>query len=237
MTGCLGNHPQFDAWISALITGHRRFRLFGLLVAAGLHLSACTLPGSGVDVGGDLKLLYAPFSLSNPPKYWQYNHQTNASTPSQSPSTALEWQDKDGKIALAARPAAGPFELGRRTNILVLASPYLSFDWQQNSTAQVGDVELVLGFRLQDQGDWRENDLGTGKPPTEHTVRIPVGNSQVTYGQWQREYFDLAGVYRRYWPDAPGDEVRLVWIGIASGKDKLAAVTSVTYLTQILLSR
>ena len=189
MTGCLGNHPQFDAWISALITGHRRFRLFGLLVAAGLHLSACTL------------------------------------------------QDKDGKIALAARPAAGPFELGRRTNILVLVSPYLSFDWQQNSTAQVGDVELVLGFRLQDQGDWAENDLGTGKPPTDHTVRIPVGNSQVTYGQWQREYFDLAGVYRRYWPDAPGDEVRLVWIGIASGKDKSAAVTSVTYLTQILLSR
>ena len=228
------NHP----WRSAFKAGYQRFCVVGLLLAASIHLTGCSLPGSGVDVGGDLKLLYAPFSLTNPPRYWHYSVKPQNSSPSkQPPIPALEWQDKDGKIALAAHPAAGSFELGRRTNILVLASPYLSFDWQQNSSAQTGDIELVLGFRRQDQGDWQESDFGSGKPSIDQTVRIPIGNPQVTYGQWQREYFDLAGLYRRYWPDAPSDEIRLVWIGVASGKNKQAAVNGITYLTQILLSR
>lgn len=237
MIGGVGRKNDRDPWMSALRRGCKHFCVFGLLIAASFPLTGCSLPGSGVDVGGDLKLLYAPFSLTNPPRYWHYSYKTNLSAPVAPSSPALEWQDKDGKIALAARPAAGTFELGRRTNILVLASPYLSFDWQQNSTAQVGDVELVLGFRRQDQGDWGESDLGAGKPTTDHTLRIPVGSSQATYGQWHREYFDLAGIYRRYWSDAQNDEIRLVWIGITSGKDKSAAVTSITYLTQILLSR
>lgn len=199
-----------------------------MLGAAGLV--GCTLPGAGVDVGGDLKLLYAPFSLSNPPQFWQVRQTAT-------PPAPLSWEDKDGRIALAARPGLGSFEIGRRTNVIVLASPFLSFDWQFNSSAQVGDVELVLGFRRQASGSWRENDLGAGKPTFDQEVRIAVGQYSVHYGEWHREYFDLATLYRRYWPDAAPDEVRLVWIGLVSGEDHHAAENSVTHLTHILLSR
>lgn len=203
--------------------------MVGLLGVAG-----CSLPGAGVDVSGDLKLLYAPFSLDNPPRYWQVKQ-----TPAQNGSdqAPLTWEDKEGRIALAARPGIGSFEIGRRTNVIVLASPYLSFDWQLNNTAQVGDVELVLGFRRQSQGSWTENDLGAGKPSIDQEVRIAVGQYAVSYGQWQREYFDLSTLYRRYWPDTDADEVRLVWIGLVSGKDHTPAQGSVTHLTHILLSR
>ncbi|MEQ9566865.1 MAG: hypothetical protein RLN85_13825, partial [Pseudomonadales bacterium] len=129
------------------------------------------------------------------------------------------------------------FDIGRRTNVVVLASPYLSFDWQFNSTAQIGDVELILGFRRQNQGSWSESDLGSGKPSIDQTVRIPVGKQSVRYGEWQREYFDLSTLYRRYWPDAKGDEIRLVWVGIVSGTENQASVSGITYLTHILLSR
>ncbi|MBC05312.1 hypothetical protein [Thalassospira sp.] len=192
-------------------------------------LAGCSLPGAGVDVGGDLKLLYAPFSLSNPPRYWQVRQNGDPGP--------LSWEDKDGRIALAARPGLGSFEIGRRTNVIVLASPFLSFDWQFNSAAQVGDVELVLGFRRQAQGSWTENDLGSGKPGIDHEVRIAIGQYSVRYGEWHREYFDLATLYRRYWPDAPADEVRLVWIGLVSGTDHAPVENSVTHLTHILLSR
>jgi hypothetical protein len=192
-------------------------------------VTGCSLPGAGVDVGGELKLLYAPFSLSTPPRYWHVQQTGTLG--------ALSWEDKDGRIALAARPGLGSFEIGRRTNVIVLASPFLSFDWQLNSSAQVGDVELVLGFKRQAQGSWTESDLGTGKPSLDQEVRIAVGQYSVRYGEWQREYFDLATLYRRYWPDAAADEVRLVWIGLVSGTDHVANENSVTYLTHILLSR
>lgn len=214
----------------------RRLSPTGVLFAGFFALAGCALPGAGVDIGGELKLLYAPFSLTNPPRYWHYSPAGNKAAAGTGESP-LQWQDKDGKIALALRPGIAPFELGRRTNIIVLASPFLSFDWQLNNTAQAGDVELVLGFRRQDAGDWAEHDLGSGKPPIDQVVRIPVGQANVNYGVWQRDYFDLSTLYRRYWPDARGDEVRLVWIGITSGKRHKPAVSSVTYLTHILLSR
>ncbi|MEQ9345993.1 MAG: hypothetical protein RIG26_06070 [Thalassospira sp.] len=213
-----------------------------LLTFCTLQLTGCSLPGAGVDVGGDLKLLYAPFSLKTPPRYWYVSQQAgpaasiehSSADPDPSP---LSWQDKDGRIALAARPGLGDFDIGRRTNVVVLASPYLSFDWQFNSTAQIGDVELILGFRRQNQGSWSESDLGSGKPSIDQTVRIPVGKQSVRYGEWQREYFDLSTLYRRYWPDAKGDEIRLVWVGIVSGTKNQASVSGITYLTHILLSR
>nr|WP_175581285.1 hypothetical protein [Thalassospira sp. HF15] len=210
-----------------------RARFLGSLVTiiGSLGLAGCTLPDAGVDVSGDLKLLYAPFSLNNPPRYWQV-HQAHDTIPA-----PLSWEDKDGRIALAARPGMGAFEIGRRTNVIVLASPFLSFDWQFNNAAQVGDVELVLGFRRQAQGSWTESDLGSGKPTMDQEVRIAVGQYSVRYGEWQHEYFDLATLYRRYWPDSPADEVRLVWIGLVSGKDHVAHENSVTHLTHILLSR
>ncbi|MBX2831655.1 MAG: hypothetical protein KTR23_10810 [Rhodospirillales bacterium] len=213
-----------------------------MLTIGSIQLGGCSLPGAGVDVGGDLKLLYAPFSLSNPPRYWYVKQQANPSATVNQGSAdhvplPLEWQDKDGRIALAARPGLGAFEMGRRTNVVVLASPYLSFDWQFNSTAQIGDVELILGFRRQDQGSWTESDFGSGKPPTDQTIRIPIGQHSVLYGEWQREYFDLSTLYRRYWPDANSNEIRLVWLGIESGRKQHASVSGVTYLTHILLSR
>ncbi|WP_287444922.1 hypothetical protein [Thalassospira sp.] len=209
----------------------RRVLASVMVVLGSLGMASCSLPGAGVDVSGDLKLLYAPFSLSNPPRYWQVNQKSDVNP------SPLGWEDKDGRIALAARPGMGTFEIGRRTNVIVLASPFLSFDWQFNSAAQVGDVELVLGFRRQAQGSWTESDLGSGKPTMDQEVRIAVGQYEVRYGEWHREYFDLATLYRRYWPDAQADEVRLVWIGIVSGDDHIAAQNSVIHLTHILLSR
>ena len=209
----------------------KRFFTSMIVVLASLGMAGCTLPGAGVDVGGDLKLLYAPFSLTNPPRYWQVKQKSDGIP------APLSWEDKDGRIALATRPGIGAFDIGRRTNVIVLASPFLSFDWQFNSTAQVGDIELVLGFRRQAQGSWTEGDLGSGKPAIDQEVRIAVGQYATRYGEWHREYFDLATLYRHYWPDAKNDEVRLVWISLVSGKDHAADANSVTHLTHILLSR
>ncbi|MDG4721300.1 MULTISPECIES: hypothetical protein [Thalassospira] len=213
-------------------------RLRGVLVwgFAVMPIASCSLPGAGVDSAGDLKLFYAPFSLETPPPYWTVNQRPNSHR--QSPEdTPLQWQDKDERIALALRPDLGTFEIGRRTNVIVLASPYLSFDWQFNSHAQPGDVELELGFRKQGQNSWTEGDLGLGKPSIDQLVRIPIGQRSVQYGQWQREYFDLSTLYRRYWPDTPNDQVRLVWIGVVPGRDHQPPVSGITYLTHILLSR
>lgn len=213
-------------------------RLTGSLVwvVAIVTVTGCSLPGAGVDSAGDLKLLYAPFSFETPPRYWTVNQKPNNHI--QHPDNIpLQWQDKDGRIALALRPGVGQFEIGRRTNVIVLASPYLSFDWQFNNLARPGDIELELGFRKQGQNNWTEKDLGSGKPPTDQLVRIPIGQPSVQYGEWQREYFDLSTLYRRYWPDIPNDQVRLVWIGIVPGRDHQASVSGTTYLTHILLSR
>ena len=242
----IGPWPHFAPMSAILKTFPVLKRLLGVwvLVMATSQITACALPGAGVDVGGDLKLLYAPFSLDHPPRYWTVDQKPSASQdlPRTSASALasdlpLQWSDKDGRIALAVRPGLGSFEFGRRTNVIVLASPYLSFDWQFNSTAQIGDVELELGFRRQSQGSWRENDLGSGKPAIDQLVRIPVGQPSVQYGEWQREYFDLSTLYRRYWPEARSDEVRLVWIGIVPGRDHKPSVSGITYLTHILLSR
>lgn len=201
-------------------------------------LSGCALPGAGVSVEGDLKLLYAPFPLDNPPRHWHYAERpAKLDNGQQLKANSLYWDDINGRIALAMRPAIARFELGRRTNISVLASPYLSFDWLMNASAQAGETELVLGFRAQSQGDWRESDLGAGKPPVDHVIRLPIGSSISNAAEWQRDYFDLSALHRRYWPDTDTVDVRLVWIGVASSPDQRADVAGVTYLSHILLSR
>lgn len=220
----------------ARFTAFRRITYLSCSIFVSASVAGCSLPDAGVDAAGDLKLLYAPFSLDRPPPYWTVSQKINPGQLS-SADTPLQWVDKNGNIALAVRPGVGSFEIGRRTNVVVLASPYLSFDWQFNRTAQVGDIKLELGFRKQDQGNWNESDLGSGKPFMDQLVRIPIGQSTVQYGEWQREYFDLSTLYRHYWPDTPNDEVRLVWIGIVPGRDHKASVSGITYLTQILLSR
>ncbi|AJD52510.1 hypothetical protein SAMN02744133_109149 [Thalassospira xiamenensis M-5 = DSM 17429] len=213
-------------------------RRLGVAFMAVYVLAGCSLPDAGVSVEGDLKLLYGPFSLGNPPRYWHYaDRPAKLDQGEQSKANSLYWDDIDGRIALAMRPAIAPFELGRRTNISVLASPYLSFDWLMNASALPGDTELVLGFRSQSQGDWGESDLGVGKPPIDHVIRLPIGGDISGTVGWQRDYFDLSTLHRRYWPDTDTVDVRLVWIGVASSHDQRPDVAGVTYLSHILLSR
>ncbi|WP_404421023.1 hypothetical protein [Thalassospira australica] len=213
-------------------------RRMGLAIMTLYWLSGCGLPGAGVSVEGDLKLFYAPFPLNNPPRYWHYAERpAKLDSGEQSRANSLYWDDIGGRIALAMRPAVAPFELGRRTNISVLASPYLSFDWLMNASARPGDTELVLGFRAQSHGDWGESDLGAGKPPVDHVIRLPIGGEMTDINEWQRDYFDLSALHRRYWPDTDTIDVRLVWIGISSSADQRADVAGVTYLSHILLSR
>ena len=201
-------------------------------------LAGCGLPGAGVGVEGDLKLLYAPFSLTNPPKYWFYaKRPDHLGNKADIKANTLYWDDIGGHIALAMRPAIEPFELGRRTNIAILASPYLSFDWYKNASATPGDIELILGFRAQSEGNWGESDLGAGKPPMDHIIRLPIGVDADGVTGWQRDYFDLSSLHRRYWPDTDEINVRLVWIGIATTQEHRPDVAGVTYLSHILLSR
>lgn len=232
-------------------------------MVAVLALSACSLSGSGVRVEGDLKLLYAPFSLQKLPQYWRYVENplskppSSAQRPNQSP---LFWGDVDQKIALGVSPSHGPAEIGRRTNVAILGSPYLSYSWQLTDGAQPGDVSLVLGFRNQDVGDWNEGDFGAGLPNVDQVLRIPIGgplpdapgtgaqknvagrplgdmtNPAAPQG-WQTDYLDLATLHRRYWPDIDLLNVKLVWIGIATTEPKRPNATGVTYLSHILLSR
>ncbi|MCC9625503.1 hypothetical protein LPB41_27845 [Thalassospira sp. MA62] len=213
--------------VKARISGTNQLNAIAVFLTA-IALWGCSLPDSGVDSGGELKLLYAPFSLKTLPRFWHYDHDHTAH---------VEWQDKDARIALATYPGQGWFEIGRRTNIVVLASPYLSFDWQMNETAQAGDVEMVLGFRRVAPGNWSENDLGAGKPSMDQTIRLPIGDPSARPGVWQRDYYDLSIMYRRFWPDAPADEVRLVWISLRATPDHPIAPQSEVVLTHILLSR
>ncbi|AUG53268.1 hypothetical protein [Thalassospira marina] len=240
--------------------------LFTRVLASGalcLVLAACTLPGSGVEANGGLKLLYAPFPLNAEklPEYWLYASPvddlvTGQPSPNRSDDTlqrdTLFWQDIDGRIALgvSSHPAQNRhIQLGRRTNVAILGSPYLSFDWQLRGGAKGGDTTLILGFRNQNAGSWNENDLGIGLPGVDYVLQIPVGGAPGAKeplinnpapdetGYWQTDYLDLATLHRHYWPDANTRDVKLVWIGIATGPHQSRPAQAVTYLSHILLSR
>ncbi|OSQ37183.1 hypothetical protein [Thalassospira mesophila] len=233
-------------------------------------LAACSLPGAGVNADGGLKLLYAPFALENNklPEYWLYvtpqgdtvpanlpQNQESAQdrAPSSSARPALFWEDVDGKVALgiaAYGTQNDAVELGRRTNIAILSTPFLSFDWQLQNGALPGDATLILGFRNQNADSWIETDFGVGLPGVDYVLQIPVGGTPdalPTATQpntpapaptfWQTDYLDLATLHRRYWPKADPAGVKLVWIGVASRPQHTRAPGAVTYLSHILLSR
>ncbi|MFH1804037.1 MAG: hypothetical protein ABID63_04020 [Pseudomonadota bacterium] len=222
----------------------RRLRQILIGVAAIWGVQACSLPGAGVDSGGDLKLLYAPFSLQNLPPFWHYENPQPGHFASDDPASPLFWEDIDGRIALGLRPAAGPVHLGRRTNIAILGSPYMAFDWRITGAAQAGDGELILGFRQQAVDSWTERDFGAGIPGVDHIIRIPVGASETGItsntdqtSSWQRDFFDLPALHRRYWPDIDPLSVKLVWIGISVPRPASKHDKGVIYLSHILLSR
>lgn len=244
----------------------KRFRhSAGLIIglALGFLLTACTLPGAGVNADGGLKLLYAPFSLKpgKLPEYWLYAAAPSADISSPQPGRmpekgarrdALFWDDIDGRIALgiSSHPSQNqPIQLGRRTNVAILGSPFLSFDWQLRNGAMAGDSTLILGFKNQKATRWTENDLGIGLPGVDYILQIPVGGNPVGQtpllnhpapdetGYWQTDYLDLATLHRHYWPDTNTRDVKLVWIGIAATPHPNRPTHAVTYLSHILLSR
>ncbi|OKH86984.1 hypothetical protein LF95_18470 [Thalassospira sp. TSL5-1] len=225
--------------------------------------AACTLPGAGVNADGGLKLLYAPFSLrpDKLPEYWLYAISpldgTSSAKQTKTPehaarNDALFWDDIDGRIALgiSSHPSQNqPIQLGRRTNVAILGSPFLSFDWQLRGGAKAGDTTLILGFKNQKATRWTESDLGIGLPGADYILQIPVGGSPVGQtpllnhpapdetGYWQTDYLDLATLHRHYWPAANTRDVKLVWIGIAAAPHPGRPTNAVTYLSHILLSR
>lgn len=238
-----------------------------LALMATMFISACSLPGAGVNADGGLKLLYAPFALQNTklPEYWLYvtpqsdtsqanRRQDAVQTTASSPPPSLFWDDVDGKIALgisAYGTQGNAIELGRRTNIAILGTPFLSFDWQLQKGAQPGDATLILGFRNQNTDSWTETDFGIGLPGVDYVLQIPIGGAPDTAASvtpssqgsaqhptfWQTDYLDLATLHRHYWPKADPAGVKLVWIGIASRPQHNRARAAVTYLSHILLSR
>jgi len=246
---------------------HKRFHRFRAIIATMtvMFLAACSLPGAGVNADGGLKLLYAPFALEahKLPEYWLYVPRREGS-PLQNPRqkmatgtlpspTALFWADIDGKIALGVSAYGAPgdgVELGRRTNIAILSTPFLSFDWQLQNGARPGDATLILGFRNQTADNWSETDFGVGLPGVDYVLQIPVGDMptassassapsmpSTAHSFWQTDYLDLATLHRRYWPKTDPTAVKLVWIGIASRPQQNRAPAAVTYLSHILLSR
>ena len=229
--------------------------------------TACTLPGAGVNADGGLKLLYAPFSLraDKLPEYWLYavrpTHKVSSVTATKPENGArqntpqrgaLFWDDIDGRIALGVSshtPNNQPIQLGRRTNVAILGSPFLSFDWQLRGGAKGGDATLILGFKNQKATRWTENDLGVGLPGVDYILQIPIGGPQSAQqpllnhpapdetGYWQTDYLDLATLHRHYWPTSNTRDVKLVWIGISTTPHPGRPAQAVTYLSHILLSR
>ena len=151
-----------------------------------------------------------------------------------------------GTPVLRLTPADKPYILARRTNVFLLASPFLRWSW--NMAAAPGEehpTRLAIGFYGGDPrsvsrggrpfvylGDplpafdrvlslaWGGSALERGFADTQNrTRRYYVRGGAENAGKWLTDTVDLSKLYRSAWPKDDLTRVHIVFIGFAVSAD------------------
>jgi hypothetical protein len=172
--------------------------------------------------------------------------------------------DRDGVPALKVSSGDETFAVVRRTEAVLLATPYLSWAWSvEPHGAPVHPVRLVVGFRggagkratvAGGAPPWRS----AGLPPYDRALAIGWGRSALgrgsmtepdvvgvaplytarggreNSGHWWLETVDLAALYAKAWPADDPALARVAFIGFSAVGGESA---SAAYFSGIRLSR
>jgi len=172
--------------------------------------------------------------------------------------------EKGGVLSLKVTTARNSFVVVRRTQALLLATPYLTWAWNMDRYgAGTHPVRLVIGFKggtPEDKG-WGGKALtwfGSRLPPHDRAIAItwedsalqrgtltyPKGSATVPHymvrggrektGKWWTEYVDLSRLYSQVWPDDNAADAQVVFIGVASAASKKPTTG---HVSKIVLTR
>ena len=208
-----------------------------LLAAAG-----CTIPRASVDPDGRLAVLGpAPgFSIASLPDDWVIAGDTRLARR----NTTLV--HRQGVPALRVDNGAAAFVVARRTDVNLLASPFLSWSWHVEPHAgESHPVRLVVGFHGGDpkSRSWGAQPfawLGHDTPPHDRMISLGWGVSALrrgaidppsedrrgarytqrggieNTGTWWLETVDISEFYARIWPADDLAAARIVFVGIST---------------------
>ncbi len=221
-------------------------------------LSGCAKPPPPLEISGNLDI-FGPtvlFSLGRLPKGWVIDG------PGDIVEKNITSSVVKGVAAVSVVNGESRFVAARRTGAWLLVTPYLSWSWYVESTAQgIHPVRLVVGF---DTGAGGKNSRsapwrGDGLPPHQRAVSLVWGESALqrgtqtrpgktgraalrytvrggreNAGRWFGETIDLSAIYTTAWPRDDISKVRVVFVGFAAPPGRKPAKA---YFTNLTLTR
>ncbi len=147
-------------------------------------LSGCAKPRPPLEIGGNLDL-FGPtvlFSLGSLPEGWIIDGPDDVAEKNISSSVVK------GVAAISVINGKKKFVAVRRTDSWLLVTPYLSWSWNVESTAQgIHPVRLVVGFNdgtgaKKSRETWSYPWLDDGLPPHRRAVSLVWGESALQRG-------------------------------------------------------
>lgn len=233
-----------------------------------MAVAGCAIPrasfnsdgGANVDPEGRLSILGPDpgFSVSSLPGDWVIAGNAEVARRS---TTLVHHQ---GVPALHVDNGETAFVVARRTDVNLLASPFLSWSWQVEPHAgNVHPVRLVVGFHGGDpkSRSWGAQPfawLGRDLPPNDRMISLVWGESALrrgaidppsedgraarytlrggieNTGTWWLETVDISGIYARIWPADDLAAARIAFIGISAAGD---GDKGAAFISGILVSR
>ncbi len=170
-----------------------------LALGVGLFMVGCAQPRATVDPAGRLPVLgpVPGFSISPLPEGWLIDARAIL------PEKALALAEKQGVPALKVSGGAASFILARRTRVVLLASPFLSWSWAMDMHgAGTHPIGLIIGFRggNRESSGWGNQPLawlGSRLPPHDRTMTLIWDESALARGHLARPT-DRDGKTARY---------------------------------------
>jgi len=157
----------------------------GLVVLATVMLAGCSVERASMTPEGLLAVLGpAPgFSPVELPGDWALESKGKLS------EQQLRTDTKDGVPALRISNGENPFIVVRRTQAMLLSTPYLSWSWNIEPPSAPGfhPVRVIVGFHGGDpaSGSWGGQPfkwLGTRLPPHDRALSLTWGESALQRG-------------------------------------------------------
>jgi hypothetical protein len=208
-----------------------------LLAAAG-----CAIPRANVDPDGRLAVLGPTpgFSITSLPDDWVIAGDARLGRR----NTTLV--HRQGVPALRVENGAAAFVVARRTDVSLLASPFLSWSWHVEPHAgETHPVRLMMGFHGGDpeSRSWGAQPfawLGRNTPPHDRMISLAWGVSALRRGAidppsedgrgarytqrggientatWWLETVDVSDIYARIWPADDLAAARIVFVGMSA---------------------
>lgn len=177
------------------------------------------------------------FNLDAPPADWIVSGGEKGAP------SAIANVTRDGLLALELKSGPKHVIAVRRTNAMMLATPFLSWKWHlSNHRAGIHPVRLVVGFQGGAPEDVETGSQGRNLPPHDRAIALIWGDTALRRGslslpplerpyetplytvrggrentrKWWSEAIDLSDLYTKAWPDDQRRNVRITFIGLAA---------------------